>query len=292
MKILVPATSANLGPGFDCLGLSLKYFNQTIIEKSNLFSISIYGEGSKNIYLKKNNVFVNIFNEIYQKLNGKKQNFRFIFHNNIPLSRGMGSSSAVIVAAIACAYELSGFKIDKNNILNEALKFENHPDNIAPAVLGGFVCSMVHNEKVLAIKKKIDENLRAIITIPNVSMNTQKSRSVLAKKINFNEGVFNICHSSFLTACFLEKKYDLLKYASLDKLHQEQRMKNLPELFQVQKISLENNALMSTLSGSGSSFFTLAYEEDAKNIQVKLKNKFNKFRVELLDFDDKGFKFC
>ncbi|MCR6591898.1 homoserine kinase [Campylobacter insulaenigrae] len=292
MKILVPATSANLGPGFDCLGLSLKYFNQTIIEKSNLFSISIYGEGSKNIYLKKNNVFVNIFNEIYQKLNGKKQNFRFIFHNNIPLSRGMGSSSAVIVAAIACAYELSGFKIDKDNILNEALKFENHPDNIAPAVFGGFVCSMVHNEKVLAIKKKIDENLRAIITIPNVSMNTQKSRSVLAKKINFNEGVFNICHSSFLTACFLEKKYDLLKYASLDKLHQEQRMKNLPELFQVQKISLENNALMSTLSGSGSSFFTLAYEEDAKNIQVKLKNKFNKFRVELLDFDDKGFKFC
>ncbi|EAH6868602.1 homoserine kinase [Campylobacter lari] len=292
MKILVPATSANLGPGFDCLGLSLKYFNQTIVEKSKFFSISIHGEGENNIYLKKNNSFVNIFYEIYQRLSGKKDNFRFVFQNNIPLARGMGSSSAVIVGAIACAYELSGFKADKNTILNEALKYENHPDNIAPATLGGFVCALTHNEKVLAIKKEVDKDLQAIITIPNVAMNTQKSRAVLAKKINLEEGVFNLCHASFLTACFLEKKYDLLKYASLDKLHQNQRMKLLPELFEVQKLALDNNALMSTLSGSGSSFFTLAYKDDAKQIKEKIKNKFAKFRVELLEFDDEGFKIC
>lgn len=292
MKILVPATSANLGPGFDCLGLSLKYFNQTIVEKSNFFSISVHGEGENNIYLKKNNTFVNIFYEIYQRLSGKKDNFRFVFQNNIPLSRGMGSSSAVIVAAIACAYELSGFKVEKNTILNEALKYENHPDNIAPATLGGFVCALTHNDKVLAIKKEIDKNLQAIITIPNMPMNTQKSRSVLAKKISLEDGVFNLCHASFLTACFLEKKYDLLKYASLDKLHQNQRMNLLPELFEVQKISLDNNAIMSTLSGSGSSFFTLAYKDDTKKIKEKLKNKFIKFRIKLLEFDDEGFKIC
>ncbi|EDP6893553.1 homoserine kinase [Campylobacter sp. IFREMER_LSEM_CL2194] len=292
MKILVPATSANLGPGFDCLGLSLKYFNQTIVEKSKFFSISIHGEGENNIYLKKNNSFVNIFYEIYQRLSGKKDNFRFVFQNNIPLARGMGSSSAVIVGAIACAYELSGFKADKNTILNEALKYENHPDNIAPATLGGFVCALTHNEKVLAIKKEVDKDLQAIITIPNVAMNTQKSRAVLAKKINLEDSIFNLCHASFLTACFLEKKYDLLKYASLDKLHQNQRMKLLPELFEVQKLALDNNALMSTLSGSGSSFFTLAYKDDAKQIKEKIKNKFAKFRVELLEFDDEGFKIC
>ncbi|EGK8090548.1 homoserine kinase [Campylobacter lari] len=292
MKILVPATSANLGPGFDCLGLSLKYFNQTIVEKSNFFSISIHGEGENNIYLKKNNSFVNIFYEIYQRLSGKKDNFRFVFQNNIPLARGMGSSSAVIVGAIACAYELSGFKADKNTILNEALKYENHPDNIAPATLGGFVCALTHNEKVLAIKKEVDKDLQAVITIPNVAMNTQKSRAVLAKKINLEDSVFNLCHASFLTACFLEKKYDMLKCASLDKLHQNQRMKLLPELFEVQKLALDNNALMSTLSGSGSSFFTLAYKDDAKKIKEKIKNKFVKFRVELLEFDDEGFKIC
>ncbi|EAL5902863.1 homoserine kinase [Campylobacter lari] len=292
MKILVPATSANLGPGFDCLGLSLKHFNQTIVEKSNFFSINIHGEGENNIYLKKNNTFVNIFYEIYQRLSGKKDNFRFVFQNNIPLARGMGSSSAVIIGAIACAYELSGFKADKNIILNEALKYENHPDNIAPAALGGFVCALNHNQKVLAIKKEVDKDLQAVITIPNVAMNTQKSRTVLAKKINLEDAVFNLCHASFLTACFLEKKYDMLKYASLDKLHQNQRMKLLPELFEVQKLALDNNALMSTLSGSGSSFFTLAYKDDAKQIKEKIKNKFVKFRVELLEFDDEGFKIC
>lgn len=292
MKILVPATSANLGPGFDCLGLSLNFFNETIIERSKFFSIGVHGEGENNIYLKKNNIFIHIFNEIYQKLNGKKDNFRFVFHNHIPLSRGMGSSSAVIIGAIASAYELSGFKVDKEIVLNEALKFENHPDNISPAVLGGFVCSLVHDNKVLTLKKTIDKDLKAIMTIPNVAMNTQKSRNVLAKNISLEDGVFNLTHSSFLTACFLERKYDLLRYASLDRLHQKQRMKILPELFEVQKISLKNNALMSTLSGSGSSFFTLSYKDDARKIQKQIKNKFSNFRVEIFDFDDEGFKIC
>ncbi len=105
-------------------------------------------------FLKKNNIFVNIFYEIYEKLSGKKDNFRFIFQNNIPLSRGLGSSSAVIVGAIASAYYMSGFKVEKERILDEALIYENHPDNIAPATLGGFVCSLVEKNKVYSIKKR------------------------------------------------------------------------------------------------------------------------------------------
>ncbi len=259
MKILVPATSANLGPGFDCLGLSLKLFNETQIQKSGVFSISIGGEGSDNIFLKKNNIFVNIFYEIYEKLSGKKDNFRFIFQNNIPLSRGLGSSSAVIVGAIASAYYMSGFKVEKERILDEALIYENHPDNIAPATLGGFVCSLVEKNKVYSIKKEIDKDLAAVVVIPNLAMSTEQSRQALAKNLSFNDAVFNLSHASFLTACFLEKKYEFLKFASQDKLHEINRMKNLPELFEVQKFALENKALMSTLSGSGSSFFFFSF---------------------------------
>ncbi|HBK1880870.1 TPA: homoserine kinase, partial [Campylobacter coli] len=269
MKILVPATSANLGPGFDCLGLSLALFNHTIIEKSNFFSISVNGEGSENLSLKKNNIFVSIFNEIYQRLSGRKDHFRFIFDNAIPLSRGLGSSSAVIIGAIASAYEMAGFKAEKEKILNKALKYENHPDNIAPAALGGFVVSMVENEKVFSIKKDLDENLNAVVVIPNVAMSTEQSRNALPSNLSLKDCVFNLCHSSFLTACFLEKKYDLLALASKDLLHQTRRMQNLPELFEVQKFALENKALMSTLSGSGSSFFNLAYKDDAKHLAQK-----------------------
>ncbi|AJP34649.1 homoserine kinase [Campylobacter jejuni] len=292
MKILVPATSANLGPGFDCLGLSLKLFNETQIQKSGVFSISIGGEGSDNIFLKKNNIFVNIFYEIYEKLSGKKDNFRFIFQNNIPLSRGLGSSSAVIVGAIASAYYMSGFKVEKERILDEALIYENHPDNIAPATLGGFVCSLVEKNKVYSIKKEIDKDLAAVVVIPNLAMSTEQSRQALAKNLSFNDAVFNLSHASFLTACFLEKKYEFLKFASQDKLHEINRMKNLPELFEVQKFALENKALMSTLSGSGSSFFSLAFKDDALALVKKMQTKFKDFRVQYLEFDDNGFEIC
>ncbi|ECP9442885.1 homoserine kinase [Campylobacter jejuni] len=292
MKILVPATSANLGPGFDCLGLSLKLFNETQIQKSGVFSISIGGEGSDNIFLKKNNIFVNIFYEIYEKLSGKKDNFRFIFQNNIPLSRGLGSSSAVIVGAIASAYYMSGFKVEKERILDEALIYENHPDNIAPATLGGFVCSLVEKNKVYSIKKEIDKDLAAVVVIPNLAMSTEQSRQALAKNLSFNDAVFNLSHASFLTACFLEKKYEFLKFASQDKLHEINRMKNLPELFEVQKFALENKALMSTLSGSGSSFFSLTFKDDALALAKKIQTKFKDFRVQYLEFDDNGFEIC
>ncbi|MBZ7950102.1 homoserine kinase [Campylobacter molothri] len=292
MKILVPATSANLGPGFDCLGLSMRLFNSTIIEKSNFFSISVYGEGSENLSLKKNNIFVSIFNEFYERLSGKKEKFRFIFENKIPLSRGLGSSSAVIVGAIGAAFEMAGFKIEKQKILNEALKYENHPDNIAPATLGGFVVSVIENESVFSIKKPIDENLSAVVAIPNVFISTDQSRTALPSSFNLKECVFNLSHSSFLTACFLEKKYDLLAIASKDLIHQTCRMKNLPELFEVQKFALENKALMSTLSGSGSSFFNLVYKEDANYLKQQLKQKFKNFKILVLEFDNKGFEIC
>ncbi|EAI5622734.1 homoserine kinase [Campylobacter upsaliensis] len=292
MKILVPATSANLGPGFDCLGLSLKFFNEVVVEKAKITSISINGEGSENVFLKKNNAFVRIFNEIYEGLSGKKENFRFIFQNNIPLSRGLGSSSAVIVGAIGAAYAISGFKVEKERILNKALKYENHPDNIAPATLGGFVCSMVENGKVFSIKKELDEALRAVIVIPNIAMNTEQSREALSLNVSLKDCVFNLSHSSFLTACFLEKKYELLRLASQDKLHEFKRMKTLPELFEVQKFALENKALMSTLSGSGSSFFSLALKEEAKHLVTKMAQKFPTFRVECVEFDNEGFKIC
>jgi len=143
----VPATSANLGPGFDALGLSLRLFNSVKIEPAKFSSVSINGEGSGSVNLKRNNIFLSIFNEIFFELTGKNENFRVVFENNIPFSRGLGSSSAVIVGAIASAYEMAGFKASKETVLNKAIIYETHPDNISPAVHGGFVSAIVKNTK-------------------------------------------------------------------------------------------------------------------------------------------------
>ena len=292
MKIKIPATSANLGPGFDCLGVSLNLHNEVQITSAKISSVKIKGEGEDNIYLKKNNPFLRLFDELYFKLTNEKSSFRFEFNNQIPLSRGLGSSSAVVVGAVVAAYAMAGKDFDKQSILNSALPYEKHPDNIAPATLGGFVCSIVESSQVFSIKAEIDGDLRAVVVIPNAHISTKKSRANLPKSVHFKDVVFNLAHSSFLTACFLQKRYDLLRLASIDALHQSTRMKNLPALFKVQKLALENGALMSVLSGSGSSFLNVIYKNEAKTLAEKLQGEFKDFEIKIMEFDNKGFEIC
>ena len=290
MTIYVPATSANLGPGFDTLGIALNLHNKIVIKKSSFFSLSIKGEGSNIKRFKKSNLFVKIFYEVYEDITKKRDDFRFEFYNNIPISRGLGSSSAIITSAVAAAYAFVENSIDKEKILNRSLCFENHPDNIAPAVYGGFVVSLVEGDKVYTLKKEIPSFLKAVVVIPNRAMSTAKSRTTLPKEYPLKDVVYNLSRSSMLSAIFFDEKWDLLKVASKDRLHQDIRMSNMQELFTVQKIALEAGALSSTLSGSGSTFFNIVYEDDAKKIANILKTKFPYFRVEIFDFDNIGLK--
>jgi len=289
LLVSVPATSANLGPGFDTLGLSINLRNEIIIKPSRFLSISTKGEGSNNPKIKKNTMFMNIFNEHYKRLSGGKYNtFRFEFLNRIPISRGLGSSSAVIVAALTAAHVAAGVKYNKRKILNLALKYEPHPDNITPAVMGGFNVACLYDGKVYSKKHRLPNYLKAVLTIPNKTISTNKSRTILPKTYHKDEVVFSLSHASYMTALFMSESWDLLKIAARDKLHQDRRMAMMPELFRVQNIALENGALMSTLSGSGSTFFTLCYEDDAKRVADKLKKSFNEFRVIICDLDNLG----
>ena len=288
MFINVPATSANLGPGFDTLGLAVGLRNEIIIKPSKFLSLSTHGEGADNAKIKKNTLFLSIFNEQYKLLTGKLDNFRFEFTNNIPISRGLGSSSAVIVAAIAGAYTASNKKYHKREILNLALKYENHPDNITPAVMGGFNVACVENGKVYSKKRRMPDYLKAVVVVPHRTISTARSRNILPKIYKKEETVYSLSRAAYMTSLFMSESWDLLRIASKDKLHQSRRMKMMPEVFDVQKIALKNGALMSTLSGSGSTFFNLAYDKDTAKIATSLQAAFPKFRVFTLDLDNNG----
>jgi homoserine kinase len=290
MRIRIPATSANLGPGFDSLGLAISLYNYVTINPYTCQSISVKGEGSDKPRLKVNNVFVSIFKEIYQELAGEKRSFRFEFENNIPFSRGLGSSSAVIVGAIASAYHMADIKVSKETVLNRALVYENHPDNIAPAVYGGFTTSVVVDDMVKTLKKEIPDSLKAVMVIPNRAMSTAHSRTQLPKSYHMQDVTFNSSRVGLMSAAFFSENWEMLKYASWDRMHENRRMKKLKELFSVRKIAVQNGALMSTLSGSGSSFFSLVYEKDAKHISEKLIKSFPNFTIKVFDFDNIGFK--
>jgi homoserine kinase len=255
---------------------------------SKFFSVSIKGEGENNPRLKGNNLFISIFNEHYHRLTKNKQNFKFTFYNQIPMSRGLGSSSAVIVSAIASAHEAANIRVSKRRILNHALVYEPHPDNITSAVMGGFNVATIEKNKVFSQKKHLPSYLKAVVVIPNKQMNTSKSRSTLPKSYSKDNAVYNLSHSALTVAAFFNEDWEMLKLAAQDRFHQKARMKTLPELFSVQKVAYESGALMSTLSGSGSTFFTLTYDEDAAMIANKMKQKFPDFAVKILDFDNNG----
>ena len=155
MLISTPATSANLGPGFDTLGLSLNLRNEVEIKFSEVEKIEIYGENANFLKTLPNNMFVNIFSEVFQNLTGKKPICHYKFNNKIPISRGLGSSSALIASAITAAYELAEIPYKKDKILNYALTYEHHPDNITPAILGGFCVAKLKKNRVYFLKKFI-----------------------------------------------------------------------------------------------------------------------------------------
>jgi len=286
--ISIPATSANLGPGFDTLGVALNLRNRVEIKYSKFYSLSVKGEGASFLKKKDGNIFLRIFNELYSSLTSKKDNFRFSFFNNIPISRGLGSSSAIIVSAVAAAYEAAKVNISKEDIVNVALRYESHPDNIAPAAHGGFVASILNEDKVFSIKQEIPKFMKAVIAIPDKPISTKASRNALPANISLEAAVYNISHSSLLTAAMVKGDFEMLRFAAKDRIHQQIRMNNLPELFNLQKIALENGALMSTLSGSGSTFFNMTYRCDARYLRKTLMNKFPQYRIEIVDFDNKG----
>ena len=288
MLISVPATSANLGPGFDTLGLAIDLRNEIIIKPSRFLSLSTQGEGADNTRIKKNTLFLNIFNKHYKRLSGKHNTFRFEFTNRIPISRGLGSSSAVIVAAIAAAYAAAGAKYNKREILNQALRFEHHPDNITPAVMGGFNVACLEGDRIFSKKRRMPGYLRAVLVVPDRTISTNRSRHVLPKVYPKEEMVYSLSRAAYMTALFMSESWDQLRIASKDKIHQDRRMKMMPDLFDVQKIALAKGALMSTLSGSGSTFFSLTYEDDAERIAQALSQRFPRYRILVRSLDNYG----
>jgi len=288
VQISVPATSANLGPGFDTLGLAVNLRNEVIIKPSRFLSISTHGEGKDIPHIKKNTMFMNIFNKYYKRLSGKHNTFRFEFNNHIPISRGLGSSSALIVAAVTSAYTMAGVKYNKRDILNQALKFEKHPDNITPAVMGGFNVACLEGDRVFSKKRRMPNYLKAVLVIPDRKISTNRSRHVLPKVYPKEEMIYSLSRAAYMTALFMSESWDQLRIASKDKIHQDRRMKMMPELFEVQKTALDNGALMSTLSGSGSTMFSLCYQDDADKIAAALSKRFVNFRVLVKSLDNYG----
>lgn len=295
----IPATSANIGSGFDSVGLALDLYNEIHIyenENSKKIEFEITGEGENEIS-KDNNMILDAMKLVYKKLKVKPEKGYIIkCINRIPLSRGLGSSSAAIIGGLLSANYILGNKLSlENDILNMAVQLEGHPDNVSPAILGGIISGVVRkNEDFKYVKINTPKNLKAIVAIPNFHLSTEKARNALPKEISFKDAIFNISRAALLTSALSSNKLDLLEVATDDKLHQDYRAKFIPGLKELFKEAKKAGAYSVTISGAGSSILALVKNDEniIKKVSNAMKESFAKKKIEseikVLNIPNKG----
>ncbi len=300
IKIRVPATAANLGPGFDCLGLALKLYLYIEIEEiTHGLVIEYQGEGAEKFSAKKtedalvwksiNLVLKGAFKDIHKK------GLKIRVSNGIPIARGLGSSASAIIGAIVGVAKLYNINLTKQEMLKLALSFEGHLDNIVPALIGGFTLAYKTGQgEIKWTKIKTPPNLRVVVAIPDFTLNTGKMRRALPQKITLPDAAFNLSRSALLVNALQNSDWDVLAEAMEDRLHQPYRASFIPGIegifSKIKKTGLAGVAL----SGSGPSVISLTKKGREEKISKTMKDVFLNAgitcRILVLEADLEGTK--
>ena len=261
--IKVPATSANLGPGFDALGLALDLWNETTVTPANEFELTITGEGADRLTSGRNNLIVRAAQRLADHTGKSLPPFHAECLNRIPLSSGMGSSSAAILTGLLAGNALLENPASKEDILNLASDMEGHPDNIAPALLGGLVVSTMNAGKVIAHSVPLNMEMHVTIVLPDFHLPTKQARAALPKRIPMKNAVHNISRAVLVTEAFRTGDLNLLGKVMTDTLHQPYRLPLIPGAHSALEAAKEAGADAVALSGAGPSLIAFSSKAEA-----------------------------
>ena len=287
-KLKVPATTANMGPGFDAIGMALKLFNEYEVEK---IPKGIEVIGSENIPLEHNLVYSSM-NKILNKHGVLPDGIRISSKEiNIPTNGGLGSSAASIVGGIMIANQIMGNILTSHDIICLGTEIEGHPDNIVPAVLGGLTVSINEGGNMTYSGVKVPESIRFAIMTPNFSVSTHHARNVLPKEYSKSDCIFNIARASLLIAAMSNGEIDKLRIATEDRIHQPYRATLIPEIYNIFSRAKELGAKAEVISGSGSTLMAII-DEDNKDFQKAMQTYLDKLKekwvVKVLEVDTQG----
>lgn len=249
IKIKIPATSANLGAGYDSLGLALDFYNQVNMEESD--TIDITSLDGLNIPTDKTNLIYKSASDLFKVCGKKLCGLKLEQTNNIPMARGLGSSSACIVAGLVGANTLLNNPLTIDDLVDIAAQIEGHPDNTAPALLGGIVTAVFDGKKVHWVKQEVFTKLKFVALIPDFELKTEKARACIPKEISHKDAVYNLSRAALFSASLLTGKFENLRTAVHDRLHQPYRMELIPRCREVFDIAYNHGAYGVYISGAG-----------------------------------------
>ena len=290
IKIQIPATSANLGAGFDALGLAVSMYNYVEMEESDRLEI-VSADGTAIPTDESNMVYI-AARDLYQVCGRELRGMKITQTNNIPMTRGLGSSSACIVAGLVGANKLLGSPLGADDIVDLSAQIEGHPDNTAPALLGGIVTAVFDGRRVHWVKQEVFTKLKLAAIIPDFELSTTKARACLPKQIDFRDAVYNLSRAALFSASLLTGKFENLRTGVDDRLHQPYRMELIPGGREVFDIAYTHGAYAAYVSGAGPTVMAIADGDNeffAGKVRFSLENAgLHGWRVVELKIDNQG----
>ena len=270
ITVKVPATTANLGAGFDTLALALDLYNYVTIELNTKTHIEIENEGKNSLPLDEDNIVYIAAKAVFDMAEIKMDGLKIKMVNNIPLARGLGSSASARVGGAIGANYLLGNRFSKDEIMSLTAELEGHPDNVTPALFGGFTISYVDNERLRYFKISPNVKFKIIVVIPQFEVSTSMAREILPSEISRDGAVFNISRACLLVSSILTGQLEYIGAGMQDMLHQPYRKKLVPGMEDVFEAAMRNGARGVALSGAGPSivaFATESFEAIGKSMQ-------------------------
>lgn len=296
-EIRVPASTSNLGPGFDCFGLALKMYltaRATAVPDASEPCLVTTTGAKENEALPRNaaNLIYRAMAFAARREGVSLPPVELEVHNEVPLASGLGSSAAAIVAGIKLASLVTGHEIADQVILNYATEFEGHPDNVAASLCGGFVISCLRNDRtVTSAKFDWPSQVRVVVVSPHSQLPTHVARAALPRTVSRATAVHNLQRTALFTAALAQQKYDLFWEAMCDQLHQPKRESLVPGLKEALALPRTDGLLGVALSGAGPSILALVTDH-AEDIGARLANCFSAHKIasttRILDVDNEG----
>ncbi|RXZ84522.1 homoserine kinase [Paenibacillaceae bacterium] len=267
--VKVPASTANLGPGFDTLGMALNLYAWIDMSVSDETRIELYGEKMDGVPRDKSNLVYKVAQLVFEEAGVSLPELSIAMHSDIPLTRGLGSSATAIVCALTAANALIGSPLSTDRLFQIATKLEGHPDNVGASLFGGIVVAAWDGQRADYIRLEPHPSLEVLVAIPDFQLSTEKARHALPEQFSMEDTVFNVSRSSLLVAALASGSLELIKHAMKDRLHQPYRAPLIPGMTAILEQATDHGALGAALSGAGPTLLMLVDARSSRKAELE-----------------------
>lgn len=296
VKVTIPASTANLGPGFDALGMAFQLYSVVEMAISDETTIELVGKELQETPADKSNLLYQVAAGLFQEAGLSVPELFIRAASDAPLTRGLGSSAAAIVGALVAANQLAGEPFTRDQLFAKASQMEGHPDNVGASMFGGIIVATMPDQEGAAVpyvKLPVPQGLQTLVVIPEFPLSTEKARKVLPQVYSKQDVVYNVGHSSLLVAALAQGRLDLMGQAMADRLHQPYRAELVPGLKDILDQATQHGAAGAALSGAGPTIlcFFQTEEEQARLrefVDRVMKGHDISYRVMILLPDEHG----